>query len=1036
MSLDLPAAAEQHPSTTVDTAALQRALTERVDGEVRFDNGSRAAYAASGATYRQVPICVVVPRSVEAGAEAATVAREHDAPLLSRGGGTSLAGQCCNVAVVIDWSKYCDRVLSVDVDERTAIVEPGVVLDNLNERTRAEGGLIFGPKPSTHDRCTIGGMLGNDSCGSTSQAYGKAADNVVSLEILTYDGCRMWVGATSEADYEDILAQGGRRADIYRRLRALSDRHARAIERRFPDIPRRVSGYNLDSLLPQNGFDLARALVGSEGTLATILRAKVRLVPEPPARDVVVLGYRDIFAAGDAAAGIAAYEPLAIEGVDDKLIDYQRRKRLNPEARKLLPEGAGWLMVQFGGETRAAVRERAQRFVDEISASEHAPTVRYYDNPRNNDDLWKLRESALGATALVPGERDTWEGWEDSAVAPERFGEYLRDLHALLTEFGYAQRAAFYGHFGHGCLHTRIPFELSSHDGVERYREFVERAADLVVSYRGSFSGEHGDGQSRAELWPKMFGDELMAAFAAFKRVFDPDDRMNPGKLVRPDGTSPYRLDDNLRFGPEHAPAQPATFFAYPDDEGDFSHAALRCVGVGKCRHDSGGVMCPSYRVTREEEHSTRGRARLLFEMVDGQAITDGWRSTEVGDALDLCLACKGCKSDCPVNVDMATYKAEFLAHHYEGRLRPAAHYSMGWLPALARAASLAPGVVNTLTGRPSIAAIAKRLAGIAPERPIPEFAPVRFRDAFRRRTARTANETSQAGERGEVILWPDTFTDNFQPGVGAAAVRVLEAAGFRVRVPRRTLCCGLTWISTGQLSLARRVLQQTVAALREDLRAGIPVIGLEPSCAAVFRSDAPELFPDDPDVARLRDTTFTLAEFLNSHAAQWQPPAIGNTVLAQPHCHHHAIMGYDADQELLRRAGAAPHVLDVGCCGLAGNFGFERDHFSVSMACAEDGLLPAVRGADSGAFVLADGFSCRTQIDHAGVGRRAVHLAEALDLALRGAVPRERPERASVRFGPGRRATMPSTAELRRRAVEAGQRKSSTGSPGSRTTG
>ncbi|RCV48523.1 FAD-binding oxidoreductase [Marinitenerispora sediminis] len=1011
-----------HAGPPVDVAALRRDLADRVAGEVRFDDGSRSVYATGGSNYRQVPIGVVVPRDVADAAEALAVCREHDAPVLSRGGGTSLAGQCCNVAVVLDWSKYANRLVELDTEAGTAVVEPGIVLDTLNAHTRQHGRLVFGPKPSTHDHCTIGGMIGNNSCGSTAQAYGKTSDNVRRLEVLTYDGCRMWVGPTDDDDYARILAAGGRPADIHRRLRELRDRHALAIRRRFPDIPRRVSGYNLDALLPENGFDIARALVGSEGTLVTVLRAELRLVREPAASSLVVCGYPDVFAAADAVPDVTPFEPLALEGLDSKLIGYERRKHLAPTAAlDGLPEGSGWLMVRFGGADRREAEDRAAQFRDAMRGLRNPPTIRVYDDPAQEDALWRIRESGLGATARVPAQPDTWEGWEDSAVAPENFGDYLRDLHALLEEFGYAERSSLYGHFGHGCLHTRIPFDLRSRPGIADYRRFVERAADLVVRHGGSFSGEHGDGQSRAELWPKMFGAELMPAFAEFKRIFDPGDRMNPGKLIHPDGARPQRLDDNLRLGADYQPATPATRFGYPRDDGSLARAALRCVGVGKCRHDSGGVMCPSYRVTREEEHSTRGRARLLFDMLQGGLIADGWRSRELRDALDLCLACKGCRKDCPVNVDMATYKAEFLSHHYAWRPRPLPHYAMGWLPLWARAAALGPGAVNALTAAPPLARAAAWLGGLAAERPIPAFAPVRFRDAFRRRAARGAGDPGEA-PRGPVLLWPDTFTDNLRPEIGAAAVRVLEAAGFAVRVPAATLCCGLTWISTGQLGVARRVLRRTVTALRAEIRAGTPVVGLEPSCTAVLRSDAPDLFPHDEDVRRLRDQTYTLAELLTRHAPDWQPPRLERGAVAQPHCHQHAVLGFDADRELLAGAGADPEVLDVGCCGLAGDFGFTDGHYAVSMACAEDGLLPAVRAADPAAVLLADGFSCRTQIEHAGTGREALHLAEALDLALRGALPDRHPERAATRLTAPRRARPYDARALRAEAVAAGR--------------
>ncbi|GAA4937316.1 FAD-binding and (Fe-S)-binding domain-containing protein [Streptomonospora halophila] len=1004
----------------VDAEALRKDLVDRVDGEVRFDHGTRSIYATDASNYRQIPIGAVVPRSVEAGIEAVAVCREHGAPLLSRGGGTSLAGQCCNTAVVLDWSKYCNRLLEVDLEGGTATVEPGIVLDDLNARTREQGGVIFGPQPSTHDRCTLGGMIGNDSCGSTAQAYGKTSANIRRLEILTYDGCRMWVGPTSDAEYERIQAEGGRRAEIHRELRELAQRHGQAIRRRFPDIPRRVSGYGLDSLLPENGFDVARALVGSEGTLATVLRAQLHLSHEPPERTLVMCAFRDVFAAADAVPRVLEFEPMALEGIDDKLVSFERREELNGQALGMLPDGAGWLMVQFGGDSAAESRRRAEDFERAMAGADDAPAVKIYDEPGAAAAMWSVREGGLGATARVPGEHDTWPGWEDSAVPPERFGDYLRDLHALMEEFGYARRSSFYGHFGHGCLHTRIPFELTTARGIADFRGFVERAADLAAHYGGSFSGEHGDGQARGELWPRMFGTELMPAFAEMKRIFDPGDRMNPGKLVGPEGHRPARLDEHLRLGASYSPDHPPTHFGYPDDDGDFHRATLRCVGVGSCRQDSGGVMCPSYRVTREEAHSTRGRARILNDMLRGDVITDGWRSAEVNDALDLCLACKGCKSDCPVDVDMATYKAEFLSHHYSGRLRPGSHYSMGWLPLWARLATAAPEAVNALSAAPLLAKPAKRIGGIAADRPIPAFAPVRLRDAFRRRRRRRAGRTGPA-TRGEVVLWPDTFTDNFHPEVGAAAVRVLESAGFEVRMPRRTLCCGLTLISTGQLDTARRVVSRTVAALREDVRAGVPVVALEPSCTAVFRADAPEMFPHDEDVARLREQTFTLAEFLNAHAPDWEPPRLERTALAQPHCHQHAIMGFSADRELLERAGADVDVPDAGCCGLAGDFGFEDGHYAVSMACAEEGLLPAVRGADPEALVLADGFSCRTQIEHAGTGREAVHLAQALDMGLRGGAPGRLPESGAPRMTERRRAPAYDIDAIREEAVRAG---------------
>ncbi|MBV9846586.1 MAG: FAD-binding oxidoreductase [Kutzneria sp.] len=979
--VDLPA-----PVVRVDTArqpdvdALAAELARRVDGEVRFDSGTRAAYSTDGSNFRQVPIGVVVPRSPDAAVEAVAVAREFSVPVLSRGGGTSLAGQCTNTAVVIDWSKYCTAVESIDAENRRCVVQPGIVLDELN-RTLAPTKLRFGPEPATHMNCTLGGMIGNNSCGATAQRTGKVVDNVASMEVLLYDGTRLWVGPTTDEDYAAVERRGDRVAEIYRQLRALRDRYTGEIRQRFPDIPRRVSGYNLDSLLPEHGFDLAGLLVGSESTLVTVLRAELKLVPVLSAKTLVVLGFPDIAAAADAVPAILPHKPIALEGVDRKLIHDEQLKNLNPEALAELPHGTSFLMVQFGGDTTDESDARARRMLDALGESPNAPTVTFFDDPDREAELWQVREAGLGATAHVPARSDTFEGWEDSAVSPDRLGDYLRRLSALYEEFGYASDTgpSLYGHFGQGCVHTRIPFDLYSAAGVAEYRRFLERAADLVVEFGGSLSGEHGDGQTRGELLPRMFGTELITAFRQLKAIFDPGNRMNPGKVV-----APHPLDANLRLGGDWAPATPQDlYFRYPHDGGSFAQAANRCVGVGKCRqhtNQDGAVMCPSYQVTHEEKHSTRGRARLLFEMLNGHRdgpIEDGWRSAEVKDALDLCLACKGCKTDCPANVDMATYKAEFLAHHYHGRpwKRPRSDFSMGWLPLHAnvvRRLRLGP-LVNTVTHTPGLRRLTVAAAGIA-DREIPLFANETLRDWYARRGPHGE------GHRGTVLLWPDTFTNHFHPHVGVAAIQVLEDAGWRVTLPDRTVCCGLTWISTGQLAAARHILTRTVRALAPHLRSGGLVLGLEPSCTAVFRSDALELFPDDQDVRRLAHQTVTLAELLTKHTEGYQPPRLAVKALAQVHCHQHAVMGWDPDQDLLRKAGVRVEHLESGCCGLAGNFGFEPGHLQVSQDCAERVLLPRLREADSETVVLADGFSCRTQIHQLDSGgREAIHLAELL---------------------------------------------------------
>lgn len=994
--------------TSADRSGLEAALRAEVDGEVRFDPGSRGAYVTDGSNYRQVPIGVVVPRTVEAGARAVSVCARFDAPVLSRGGGTSLAGQSTNTAVVIDWSKYCTGVLSVDPERRTCVVEPGIVLDELN-RHLARHKLQFGPKPSTHSHCALGGMIGNNSCGASAQAYGKTVDNVRRLEILTYDGQRAWVGPTPPDERDRIIAGGGRLAEVYAGLDRIATEYLADIRRGYPRIPRRVSGYNLDSLLPENGFDVARALVGSEGTLVTVLRAELDLVPVPAYQSLLVLGYPDICAAADDVPRLLEHcSPTQLEALDGRMAQLMREEGAYLDSLAILPEGDSRLMVQYSGDSQDDVDGQAHALLHAVGRGERDANVAFSDDPEREQKMLRAREAGLGVTARPPDDRETWEGWEDSAVPPERLGDYLRDLKRLFEEFGY-DHPSLYGHFGQGCVHTRIPFGLKTAEGVAGFRRFLERAADLVTSYGGSLSGEHGDGQARGELLTRMFGQRLVAAFGELKALFDPGDRMNPGKIVHPDP-----VDGQLRLGPSWRPATPATHFGFPEDAHSFDRAVMRCVGIGNCRGHSGGVMCPSYRATMEEEHSTRGRARLLFEMLDGHAdsvIRDGWRSTAVHDALDLCLACKGCKSDCPTGVDMATLKAEFMSHHYAGRTRPMAHYSMGWLPLWARLSRTAPALVNSALHAPGLARLGKRLAGVDGARPAPVFAEKSFVQWWRERGR---DEPDPADPR-TVLLWPDTFSNHFHPAIAKSAVRVLQDAGFRVAVPTEPVCCGLTWISTGQLATAKKVLARTLAVLRPHLEAGTPVIGLEPSCTAVFRSDAPELLPADQDVQRLAGQVRTFAEQLVHHAPDgWRPPPLARRATVQTHCHQHAVMKFDADRELMRRAHLDAEVLDEGCCGLAGNFGFERGHHEVSMAVAEQGVLPAVRGTAPDSMVLADGFSCRTQIEQGGTGRRALHLAEALAFGLDGNLPGDHPERLAVRPDrPSRTARWATTATV-----------------------
>ena len=967
MPQDFAELARAAKSAKVDAQGLAAALRRSLRGEVRFDHGSRALYATDASNYRQVPIGVVLPRNADDVIAAVSLAREYGAPLLCRGGGTSLAGQCCNVAVVLDFSKYMAEILDVDPVRRLAVVQPGVVLDKLRNAAEKHK-LTFAPDPATHDRCTLGGMIGNNSCGVHSVMAGKTDDNIEALEVLTYDGLQLEVGETSEQRLDDIIQSGGRAGQIYSGLRDIRDKYAHLIRERYPDIPRRVSGYNLNRLLPENNFHVARALVGTEGTCVTVLKATCRLVESPPRRVLVLIGYPDVYQCADHVPEIMEYKPIGLEGFDGQLVQFSRRKGVNPEGVAQLPEGGGWLMAEFGGETAVEAEDLARRMMTALGRSAGAPQMSLLTDPLQIKRAWQVRESGLGVVSHVPGEPGAWEGWEDAAVAPEKLGGYLRDLRKLLDSFGY--RAVMYGHFGHACVHLRISFDFETKDGVRKFREFVEAAADLVVGYGGSFSGEHGDGQSRAELLPKMYGPELVQAFREFKALWDPDWKMNPGKVVEP-----YRIDENLRVNPELKMWKPETHFKFPADHGSLADAASRCVGVGKCRSDEGGVMCPSYRVTREEEHSTRGRARLLWEMASGDVLKGQWRDEDVKESLDLCLACKGCKSDCPVAVDMASYKAEFLSHYYEGRVRPRCAYAFAYIDRWARMASYAPWLANFATQLPGLRSAAKWAAGMAQQRSVPAFAGKTFRTWFSRREGGEA-----AGKR--VILWPDTFNNYFLPDTARAAVEVLEAAGFRVELPRAALCCGRPLYDFGLLKRAKRLLRQTLDALASEIESGTPVVVLEPSCCAVFRDELLNLFPEDERARRLAGQTLLLSEFLQKHAPDFRLPVLARSALVHGHCHQKSVMKMTDEEAVLRRMEIDFRSPAAGCCGMAGSFGFERERYETSMAVGELELLPAVRQAAPDSLIIADGFSCREQIAQ-GTGRRAMHLAEVIRLGL-----------------------------------------------------
>jgi FAD/FMN-containing dehydrogenase/Fe-S oxidoreductase len=946
--------------------ALAGELGANITGEVHFNDGYRALYAVDGSNYRQTPIGVVIPRSIADVIETVALARKYGAPILPRGGGTSLAGQSCNVAVIIDFSKYLNQIIEISPQDKYAWVQPGVVLDHLRKRAN-EFNLTFGPDPSTHEYCNLGGMIGNNSCGVHSMMAGRTVDNVHELDILTYEGLRMRVGPTTDAELDEFVQQGGRRGEIYARLRALRDRYAELIRQRYPKIPRRVSGYSLDELLSENGFHLARALVGSEGTTVIVLAAKVRLVDWPRKRTTLVLGYPDIYTAADHVPEVCQSQPIGLEGMDEVLISNMKKKHLHLASIKLLPEGKGWLLCEYGGETKDEATAKAKSLMSRLSAEPGAPNMRLFEDEQETQMVWKARESGLGATSRVPGDPEFWEGWEDAAVPIGKLGEYLRELSGLLTRHGY--KCALYGHFGQACVHMRINFDLVTEAGIRNFRAFVEAAADLTVRLGGSLSGEHGDGQSRGELLGRMYGPELMEAFREFKRIWDPDWKMNPGKKI---DANP--LDQNLRLGPDYHPPHLKTYFSFPEEHGHFAEATTLCVGVSKCRKDENGTMCPSYMATREEMHSTRGRTRLLFEMLRGDPMRGGWKSETVKEALDLCLACKACKTECPMNVDMATYKAEFLAHYYEGRLRPRSAYAMGMIHRWARLAAIAPGLVNLLGRTPGISRVIKLLGGIAPERGLPQFASQTFCEWFGKRGPRNPSKS-------QVMLWPDTFSNHFHPAIAQAAVEVLEHAGYQVIIPQARLCCGRPLYDFGMLTAARFELLEALQALAPQIAAGTPVIGLEPSCVSVFRDEMTNLLGGNEQAAQLRRQTFLLAEFL-IQKADYRPPQLARKALVHGHCHHKSVLKFDSEQELLKRLGLDFRVLDSGCCGMAGSFGFEAAKYDVSVQIGERVLLPAIRQASSETLIIADGFSCFQQIEDL-TGRKPLHIAEVLQMAI-----------------------------------------------------
>ncbi|HET8551907.1 MAG TPA: FAD-binding and (Fe-S)-binding domain-containing protein [Gammaproteobacteria bacterium] len=990
-----------------DRNDLARDLAAALEGEVRFSTGDIALYANDASNYRQPPIGVVIPKTIDDIIATHRICRAYGAPILSRGGGTSLSGETVNHAVVMDHSKYLDHIIDIDPIQRQVTVETGVINDKLNE-TLGPFGLVFPPDPSTHKWCTIGGNIGNNSCGIHSvqaQFYGhgpRTADNVRALDVLTYDGTRMTLkDHYEESEIDEIIAAGGTQGRIFESLKALRDRYADEIRARFPRIeklPRRVSGYNLDDLLPENGFNLASALCGTEGTCVTVLHVTFKLTEQVKHRTLMVIGFEDIATAADHVPTIMQHRPIALEGIDEQLFEDEQQEHMHPKELSQLPKGHGWLLVEFGGDNQDESDAKADTLIEDLKRTKSAPTgYSIIDDKEQEGKLWAVREAGLGATAFPPDGRDHWPGWEDSAVPPERVGDYLRDLHKLYAKYDY--RGALYGHLGQGCVHSRISFGLHTGDGVKKFRAFMEEAGDLVVSYGGSLSGEHGDGQARAELLVKMFGEQIMQAFREFKRIWDPEWKMNPGKVI-----DPYKLDENLRLV-NYRPWQTPTEFRFPHDQRNFGRVAMRCVGVGKCRATEGGTMCPSYMVTHEEKHATRGRARLLFEMMDGGVLKDGWRSEAVKDALNLCLSCKGCKNDCPVHVDMASYKAEFLSHYFEGRAKPIQAYAFGLIDRWSRLASKMPALVNFLTNTPGLSNIAKELTKMPQQRTIPKYAPQTFKSWFRKRGVHNADGPP-------VVLWADTFNNHFFPDIAQAGVEVLESLGYRVLVPQGHVCCGRPLYEFGMLDLARQYLRDVMDALENEIAAEVPIVGLEPSCISVFRDELTNMFPDDEWAQRLSKQSLTLSEFLEQKVENYTPPRLKRKALVHIHCHHKSVLDHTSEKKLLDKMGLDVDLLSDGCCGMAGSFGFEKEKYDVSIGAGERVLLPKVRNASDDTLIIANGFSCREQIAQT-TDRRALHVAQVIQMAMHDEAQQHRPEapverrRAAAQHKANRKAAM-----------------------------
>ena len=953
---------------------LEAEISSRIDGYCDFSKAAIAIYASDASNYRQAPIGVVFPRSIQDIIETHACCRMHSVPVLLRGGGTSQNGQCVNHAVVIDCSRYMNRVLSIDVDARTAIVEPGVVCDELKQQAELHG-LTFGPDPATHSRCTLGGMIGNNSCGAHSMMAGKTVENVVELEILTSDGTCFWVGETPDSEYDQIIATGDRRSEIYKELKAISDTYAPEIRKRFPTIKRRVSGYNLDQLLPENNFNVAKALVGSEGTCVTVLRAKVRLIENPEHKRLFVLGFNDIFTAGDCVPEILPFAPIAMEGLDWNIVGGLNERGLQQPEVAMLPEGRAWLMVEIAAGTRGELSSLCDKFRTAMQASSSVLSTVEVVATNDTKAFWRIREQGASATSLSikPDQPDPIVGWEDTAVDPLQLGDYLREFQALVDRYEYT--TSLYGHFGDGCIHARITFDTRTENGVRKFRNFSTEIAKLVVKYGGSLSGEHGDGQAKAEFLPIMFGNELMQAFKRFKAAWDPDLRMNPGKLI-----DAYKMDENLRYGPEYSSSTVSTTLSFFEDTGGFTRSTERCIGMGKCRSQT-GAMCPSYKATGEERYSTRGRARLLHEMIRGEIITDGWNNDQIAESLELCLSCKACKSHCPTQVDIASYKSEFMSRYYAGNRRPLQHLALGQINSFLPLLSRFPTVSNFLQ-RGYSGAIAKKFLGLHKNALLPSLAKQSF-SQWVKTTSDSADKIFYwfgAETNPPVVLWPDTVNTFYRPDILKSTLSVLVKAGYRVAIARTSFCCGRPLYDYGMLEQGMQQITRVLTSFYEHLPADARVIVVEPSCLSVFHDELLRLAPDDVRAQELSKRTMNLSAFIHGQGIQ---PAkkLGRAIL-HLHCHDSTANTTSYDRKVMFQCFSEVIEPESGCCGMAGTFGLAKRTRDIAQAVFRLNLKPALGESTEGDYIVTNGFSCSSQMSE-NSNRKVQHPAQIIDMCM-----------------------------------------------------